>query len=157
MATATWHKHHCQTAQPADLNICIRLLKPMYLSLTAFHFHIFTHKLLRSTLFKLGIPFLSALGHHVTPIPMLNPLVPTQCLQHSLWADSGVQNIMTQLPYDHANNSFFTQLYLNRNNQLSADSHCPVPWEPTCNKFSEWCFPTFKSCNICVLKTVFFL
>jgi len=85
------------------------MLKPMYLSLTAFHFHIFTHKFLRWTLFKLSIPFLcvtpsSTLGHHVTPILMLSPLAATQYLQHSPWADSGFQNTMKQLEYERVNN-----------------------------------------------------
>jgi len=85
----------------------------MYLSLNAFHFHSFTHKFLRSTLFKLGIPFLcatpsSALGHLVTPLPMLSPVVSTRCLQHS---PKAVPNIMTHIAYEHVNNNFFIQGY----------------------------------------------
>jgi hypothetical protein len=129
----------------------------MYLSLTAFHCHIFTHKFPRSTLFKLSIPFLCTtpsfvFSHHVTPLTMLSPLTSTQCLQHSPWADSGVQDIMTQFAYEHVNNSLFTQLYQNRNNQLNAHFQRPVPSEPTCMKFSQWCCPIFNSCNICVKK-----
>jgi hypothetical protein len=121
----------------SDSNMALEvLLKPMYLSLTAFQFHTFTHKFLRPTLSKLSIPFLCAnpspaLGHHVTPIPTLS-----QCLQHTLWADSGAQNMMTQLEYEHLSN---------------------ISFRIWCNKFSQWYWPTFKSCNICVLKTVFFL
>jgi hypothetical protein len=89
------------------------LLRHMYCSLTAFHFHSFTHKFLRSTLFELDIPFLcstqsSALGHHVTTLPLQSPLVSTQCLQHS---PKAVQNITTQLVYEHVNDSFFILLY----------------------------------------------
>ena len=147
----------------SESNLCLEaLLRSTYLSLTAFHCHIFSYNFLRYTLFKLGIPFLcttssSALGHHVTPLTMLRPTASTQCLQHSPWADSGVQNIMTQFANEHVNNSLFTQLYQNKNNQLNAHSHWPIPWEPTCKKFSQWCCPTFKSHNICVMKTVFFL
>jgi hypothetical protein len=129
----------------------------MYLSLTTFHFHIFTHKFLKCTLYKLGIPFLcatpaSVFSHHVTPIPVPSPLASTQCLQHYPWADSEVQNIKTRLAYGHVNNSFFKQLYHKRNNQLNADSHWLIPWETTCDKFSQWFCRTFKSYNIPVLN-----
>jgi len=105
----------------------------MYLSSTVFHSHIFTCKFLRSTLFKRGILLLcttpsSALGHHVTPIQMLRPLASTQCLQHSPWADAGVQNVRIQLAYEHVNNSSFRVIYHNRNNQLTVDSHWPIHW-----------------------------
>jgi len=49
-----------------------------------------------------------------------------------------------------------TMLYQNRNNQLNVESHWPLPWEPTCKKFSQRCCPTLTSCNVCVLKIVFF-
>ena len=47
-----------------------------------------------------------------------------------------------------------TLLYQNRNNQLSAQSKWPTPWQPTCKKFSQWCYCTFKSTNTSVQKTV---
>ena len=152
-AQPCWPKHLHQTLHLEAL------LNPMYLSLTVFHFHSFTHKFLRSTLFKLGIPFLcatpsSVLGYHVTPLLTLSPLATTQCLQHSAWADSEYHD--SDGIWTHQWQFLHTVLYQNRNNQLNVESHWPLPWEPTCNKFSEWCCPTFKSWNIWVLKTVFF-
>jgi hypothetical protein len=78
-----------------------------------FTFTVF-HKSLRSTPFKLCIPFLyetpsSALGHLVTPLPMLSPVISTQCLQHS---SKAVQNIMTQMAYEHVNKSFFIHCHI---------------------------------------------
>ena len=73
----------------------------------------FTHKFLRSTLFKLGIPFLcatpsSALAHHATPLPMLSPMVSTQCLQHS---PKAVQNIRISWLIWHMNMSITVSSY----------------------------------------------
>jgi hypothetical protein len=89
-------------------------LRPMYLSVNAFHFHIFTHKLLRPALFKPGIPFLCAtpsyaLGHRVTPLPMLSALVSTQFLQHS---PKAVQNIRTSWLSLHMNMSKTVSSYI---------------------------------------------
>jgi hypothetical protein len=53
----------------------------------------------------------SALGHHYTPLSMLSLLISTQSLQHCKKAVSGVQNIMTNLAYDHINDSFLIQCY----------------------------------------------
>jgi hypothetical protein len=54
------------------------------INLTAFHFYIYSYHFWRFILFNLVIPFLctipsSALGHHVTPLPMLSPLTSTHC------------------------------------------------------------------------------
>jgi hypothetical protein len=112
----------------------------------------------RSTLFKLRTPFLCAtpspaLGHHVTPLPMLSPLVSTQWLQHS---PKAVQNIMTQPIYEHVNNCFFTYRYTTTDiisSMQSLTDHCPK--NELVNSSHSGVGPAFKSCNICVLKTVF--
>jgi hypothetical protein len=100
----------------------------MYLSSTAFRFHfhsripkIYTFQTWYSP--SLHHSFL-CLGSPCHP----NSNASTQCLQHSPWADAGVQNIRTQLAYEHVSNGFFTQFYHNRNNQLTVDSHWPIHW-----------------------------
>jgi hypothetical protein len=82
------------------------LLRPVYLSLSAFHFHIFTHKFLRSTLFNqiwyslsLCHSFL-CLGSPYHPTANAKPLVSIQCLQHS---PKSIQNIKTSWLSWHMN------------------------------------------------------
>jgi hypothetical protein len=119
-----WHgtlTHHSQLAQPS-WPICLfstlyleALLRPKYLSLTAFHFYIFGYNFLRYTLLKPGNSLSlhhssSALGHHVTPLQMLSLPTSTQSLCHLTKDVSGVQN-MTNFAHDHINDGLFVQRY----------------------------------------------
>jgi len=73
----------------ADLIVCINPLLRSPAQTHVFEFKCLPLSHFHSQIpFKLCIPFLyttplSALGHHVTPIPMLSPVASTQCLRHS--------------------------------------------------------------------------
>ena len=106
---------------------------------------------------NLVIPFL-CITHSLSwvTIWMLNPLTSTERLQHSTWAVSVVQNIMThwQINMSRRVSSYTVQ---NRNNHLHRGSHWTIPWQPNYTQFSQRCCCTIKVCNIFVLRTVFFL
>ena len=88
-ATSTNVMQHSQ----ADLNICINPLLRSPAQAHALEFHCIPLSQCHSQIPKIYTfqtwYFLSlhhsfpALVHHVTPLPMLSPLVSTQCLQHS--------------------------------------------------------------------------
>ena len=112
----------------------------MYLSSNAFHFHSFTHK----------FPFSGPLF----PLPWVTMSPHCQCYAHH-WCQHNAYSTLQKLfriPEYHDSVGIRTRrwqflhtwLYQNRNNQLNAESHLPLPWEPSCKKFSQWCCPTLK-------------
>jgi hypothetical protein len=133
----------------------------MYISLTSFHFYIFSYNFLRSTLFKtcnslsLHHSFLCLRSpcHPIanTKQSLFNPL-PTAlyicCFKGSEYHDSlGIRS--------HQRQFLHALLYQNKNNPLDAEPQWPIPQEPNCRTLQCCC--TFKSSNICILKTVFLL
>jgi hypothetical protein len=81
----------------------------------------------------------SALGHHVTPLTMLSPVISTHCLQHCTYAVSGAQNITTELAYDHINDNFFIYYYSKTEIICSIQGHFDKYPDPTCKIFSQQC------------------
>jgi hypothetical protein len=149
--TSTNVKQHSQT----DLNIGAStlyleaLLRPMYLSFNAFHFHSCTHKFpkiytfwtwyffsLYQSYLCLGSPCLPTANAKPSRFNTMPTALSKSCSEY--------QNIMTQLAYARQWKLLHILLYQSRNNQLNVQSQWPLPWKPTCKKFSQWCSPTFK-------------
>ena len=86
--------------------------------------------------------------------PFSVPILPLPWVTMSQHSPKAVQNIVTICT--HQWRFLHTLLYQNRNNHLNAKSHWQLPWELTRKKFSNWCCPTFKSCNILVFSKQFF-
>jgi hypothetical protein len=129
----------------------------MHFSLTAFPFYILRYNFLKYRHLKPWCFSFSALGHHVTPLPMLSPLISTHCLQHCTYAVAGVQNIMTHLAYDHINDSFFIPSYSKTEIMGLMQGHLDQYPETQLVKTSHGSVPAYSSLVTCVLKTVFFL
>jgi len=131
-----WHGTLTHLSQPAQPSwpICLSstlyleaLLRPKYLSLTAFHFYFFDYNFLRHTLLKPGNSLSlhhssSALGHHVTRLQMLSLPTSTHSLWHLTKDFSGVQN-MNNFAHDHINDTLFIQRYTKTEIICSAQDH----------------------------------
>ena len=155
--------HHSQAAQPScptssSSTLYLKaLLRPTYFSLTAFPFYILRYNFLKYKCLKPWCFSLSALGHHVTPLPMLSPLISTHCLQHGTYAVLGVWFRISWLTW-HMITSMTVSSYPlipNWNKWLDAGPPWPIPWDPTCKNFSQQYSCTLKSCNICVFSKQF--
>ena len=158
MAIATWYKQHSH----ADLNVCVNpqtyVLECDCLPLSNFHSqipNIYTFE----TWYSLFLchSFL-CLGSPCHPNSNAKPngfkTMPT-ALCMTWFRGSEYQDSLGI--WSHQWQFLHTMLYQKWINRLDAQSHWPIPRDPPCKMFSQWCCCTFKSINICVLKTGFFL
>jgi hypothetical protein len=159
MATAKWytdfHSEALKPCWPTCLSSIIyleALLRPMYFSLTVFHFYIFSQDFWTFTLFRPGISLFlhhSVLGSPCNPTANAKPNDSNPLLIALYIRCSGVQNITTKLAFQHKSGSFFIHCYT-KTEIISTIQ--PALWQPACKNFSQWCCCTFKPSNISVQK-----